>query len=93
MSMTQGKSNPRSTGLTRRRLAAGEVSGALVPRVSSTGHRSRRRWALRVAGATARPLVAVVGPWVAGVDGGELGCGRRSSGVGAGSIAVCDQAS
>ena len=75
----QGRSNPSSTGLTRRRLAAGEVSGAPVPCVCSTGHRSRRRWALRVADATARPLVAVVGPGVAGVDGGELFCGRRSS--------------
>ena len=81
MSMTQGRSNPWSTGLTCPRLAAGKVSSALVPRVSYTGHRSRRRWALRVADATARPLVAVVGPGVAGVDGGELFCGRQSSGA------------
>ena len=28
----------------------------------------------------ARRMVVVSGPGVAGVDGGELGCGRRSSG-------------
>ena len=39
-----------------------------------------RGWVLRVAGDVAHPTVAVVGAGVAGVNGGELFCGRRSSG-------------
>ena len=34
-----------------------------------------------IASSTARRTVAVAGPGVAGVDGGELGCGCRSSGA------------
>ena len=37
---------------------------------------------LRVAEVEPRLLVVVVGLGVAGVDGGELGCGGRSSGGG-----------
>ena len=61
-------------------LVAGKARDGGGAQDSSMGHRSRRRWAVRVAGTTARLLVAVVGPGVAGVDDGELGCGRRSSG-------------
>ena len=41
-----------------------------------------RGWVLRVAGDVAHPTVAVFGAGVAGVNGGKLFCGRRSSGLG-----------
>ena len=63
-----------------------------VARSGDSGDERRRGWALRVAGATSRPLVAVVGPGVAGVDGGELGCGRRSSGGHGLAAAACKRA-
>ena len=47
----------------------------------ATGHGRGRSWARWRALAPARRTVAVAGPGVAGVDGGELGCGGRSSGA------------
>ena len=48
--------------------------------VSSIGHRSRRRWALRVAGNEPRRVVLVVGLGVVGDDAGDEFGGGRSSG-------------
>ena len=68
-------------GQTHRRHDAGEVRDGGAMRNRATGHGRGRAWARWKALALARRMVAVAGPGVAGVDGGELGCGRRSSGA------------
>ena len=66
-------------GQTHRRRDAGEARDGGATRDRATGHGRGRAWARWKALAPARRTVAVDGPGVAGVDGGELGCGRRSS--------------
>ena len=73
-------SNRVKRGQTRRRLDAGEARDGGERRKRCSGHGLMRGWALRVAGDVAHPTVAVFGAGVAGVNGGELFCGRRSSG-------------
>ena len=68
-------------GQTHRRHDAGEARDGGAMRKRATGHGRGRAWARWRALAPARRTVAVAGPGVAGVDGGELGCGRRSSGA------------
>ena len=68
-------------GQTHRRRDAGEARDGGATRDRATGHGRGRAWARWRALAPARRTVAVAGPGVAGVDGGELGCGRRSSGA------------
>ena len=80
-------------GQTHRRHDAGEAREGGATRDRATGHGRGRAWARWRALAPAHRMVVVAVPEVAGIDGGELGCGRRSSGVGAGSVAVCEQAS
>ena len=62
------------------RLVAGNASNGGGRRKRCSGHGLMRGWVLRVAGNVAHPTVAVFGAGVAGVNGGELFCGRRSSG-------------
>ena len=52
-----------------------------MPRVSPTGHRLTRGRARLKEGSEAHLWVAVVRVGVDGVNGGELFCGRRSSGA------------
>ena len=66
-------------GQTHRRRDAGEARDGGAMRDRATGHGRGRSWARWKALAPARRTVAVAGPGVAGVDGGELGCGRRGS--------------
>ena len=68
-------------GQTHRRRDAGEARDGGATRDRATGHGRGRAWARWRALAPARRTVAVAGPGVAGVDGDELGCGRRSSGA------------
>ena len=51
-----------------------------VARDDATEGGLRRGLSLRGAGGVAHPLVVATGAGVAGADGGELFCGRRSSG-------------
>ena len=81
MSLTQGRSNPWSTGakppaFSRRRQQTrrGTRARAVVPR-------SQRGWARSRAQTSARRAVAPVGPGVAGGDGEGLDRGGRSSGA------------
>ena len=64
------------------RLVAGDASNGGGRRKRCSGHGLMRGWVLQVAGDVAHPTVAVFGAGVAGVNGGELFCGRRSSGLG-----------
>ena len=66
-------------GQTHRRRDAGEARDGGATRDRATGHGRGRAWARWKALAPARRTVAVAGPGMAGVGGGELGCGRRSS--------------
>ena len=68
-------------GQTHRRHDAGEARDGGAMRKRATGHGRGRAWAHWEALAPARRMVVVAVPGVAGVDGGELGCGRRSSGA------------
>ena len=80
MSLTQGRSNPWSTGLTRRRLAAGEARRGGGVQDPCSGDQMGGGGHLRVAGNEPPRLVAVVELGVAGnITGDEL-CGCWSSG-------------
>ena len=68
-------------GQTHRRRDASEVRDGGATRDRATGHGRGRAWARWRALAPAHRMVVVAVPEVAGVDGGELGCGRRSSGA------------
>ena len=76
-------------GQTHRRRDAGEARDGGAMRDRATGHGRGRSWARWRALAPARRTVVVAGPEVAGVDGGELGCGRRSSGAVGVGVAGC----
>ena len=62
-----------------------------MTRVSPTGHRLTRGRARLKEGSEAHLWVAVVRVGVDGVNGGELFCGRRSSGGCGVSAAACKQ--
>ena len=66
-------------GQTHRRHDAGEARDGGAMRNRATGHGRGCSWARWRALAPARRTVVVAEPEVAGVDGGELGCGRRGS--------------
>ena len=68
-------------GQTHRRRDAGEARDGGAMRDRATGHGRGRSWARWRALAPARRTVVVAEPGVAGVDGGELGCSRRTSGA------------
>ena len=63
-------------GQTHRRRDAGEARDGGATRDRATGHGRGRAWARWKALAPARRTVAVAGPGVAGVDGGELRSSR-----------------
>ena len=63
-------------GQTHRRRDAGEVRDGGATRDRATGHVRGRAWARWKALAPARRTVAVAGPGVAEVDGGELRSSR-----------------
>ena len=81
MSLTQGRSNPWSTGLTRRRLAAGEARRGGGVRDPCSGDQMGGGEHLQVAGTEPQLLVAVVELGVAGDVAGDDFGGRRSSGA------------
>ena len=75
-------SNPSQTSQTRRRLDAGETRRGEAPRISPTGHRSRRRWALRLRNDEARWVVAVGGASADYGGDGKDDIGDRSTAMG-----------
>ena len=80
MSLTQGGQIPGQTGLTCRRLAAGDVQTRRRVRVSPSGDQMDGGGHLHVAGSEPRRGVVVVELKVAGNDAGDELCGCRSLG-------------
>ena len=80
MSVTQGGQTLGQTGLTRRRLAAGEAKRGGEVRVLCSGCQNDGGAHLRVAGSEPRRVVVVAGLGVAGNDAGDESSGCRSSG-------------
>ena len=80
MSLTQGRSNPWSTGRKRRRLAAGEARCGGAMRVSCSGDQMGGGDHLRVARSKTRRVRVVVGLGVTENDAGDELCGCRSLG-------------
>ena len=79
-------------GQTHRRRDAGEARDGGAMRDRATGHGQGRAWARWRALAPAHRMVVVAVPEVAGIDGGELGCGRRGSVVHGNGVGARSQA-
>ena len=77
MSVTQGGQTLGQTGLTRRRLAAGEAKRGGVLRKTAVGHGSSCGWVRWRALALPHRMVVVAGPGVARDDGNKLDGGDR----------------
>ena len=79
--MTQGRSNPWSTGLTHWRLAAGEARRGGGVRDPCSSDQMGGGEHLLAAGNEPHRLVVVVELGVAGIDAGDELCGCRGTGV------------